>query len=465
MSLISIEDSSSEEDIDLVVQCSMDAIAAAVASSSVSTKEKKEWRHLPRSKRKKYDHARALKCIKEDYLNTIPRFDWKEFITMFRVSRSRFQVFLEDFAEDPFFKATVDCFGNPVASLEAKLLLPLKTLAFGVGHHCFRDYFQMSRTMARDCVINFCTGIKKKYQKEYLRLPTPLDLKAITNLHQHIHAVPGMFGSLDCMHVYWKNCPVAWQGQFKSGHKALPSLVLEGLCDHHMFFWHSSFGYAGSLNDLNIMNLSPLLESLKDGSFKGVERAAMVTPFIVDGEVFKLLYITTDGIYPNFARFVKGKKEPILPEEKIFSDWLASARKDIERAFGVLQLKFQVMARPMHSFTLEGCCDIASCCLILHNMCVSDRIMGDPKLRYRADHSLDREVDEVIEYPEEFHTVAQALPDGQRSRFGIQYGSELTQSVMIRRNEWEEATDGYEHARLKLALTRLKVKQYNSFRE
>jgi len=24
-----------------------------------------------------------------------------------------------------------------------------------------------------------------------------------------------MFGSLDCMHYEWKNCPVAWQGDFR----------------------------------------------------------------------------------------------------------------------------------------------------------------------------------------------------------------------------------------------------------
>lgn len=458
------EDTSSDEEVDILVQFTVDSVAAVVARTRENqVKTVEEWRHLPRSKRTEYDYTRALQCVQEDYLGPVPRFDWKEFITMFRVSRERFQVFMEDFAEDPFYKPSFDAYGRPSASLEVKLLHPLKTLAFGVGHHCFRDYFQLSRTMARQCVLNFCRKIKELYRNEFLRLPTAVDLKSITNLHKAVHGVPGMFGSLDCMHVPWKNCPVAWQGQYRSGQKCMPSLVLEGLCDHHMFFWHTSFGFAGSLNDINILNLSPLLESLKDGSFRSVEEAAKVTPFSVDGEEFKFLFITTDGIYPTYARFIKGNKQPVLESERIFSDWLASARKDIERAFGCLQLKFQVMGRPMFPFSVEACADVAICCLLLHNMCVSDRIMGTPRLRYRPDYSVIREIEDAVEYPEEYHQLVDPLPPNQRPRIGLQYGPQQVQSIMARRKEWEEATDPYEHARLLQALTRLKVQQYNQY--
>jgi hypothetical protein len=52
---------------------------------------------------------------------------------------------------------------------------------------------------------------------EFMRLPTADDLKGLVALHKEMHGVPGMFGSLDCMHTttYWKNCPVAWQQSFK----------------------------------------------------------------------------------------------------------------------------------------------------------------------------------------------------------------------------------------------------------
>jgi hypothetical protein len=389
----------------------------------------------------------------DDYLGPVPRFDYKEFVAMFRVTRGRFQTIMEDFAEDPFFKPTFDCFNNPVASLECKLLHALKTLAFGVAHHAFRDYFQLSTTMARECVRQFCIKMKERYQKEYLRLPTAEDIKAINNLHKSVHGVPGLFGSLDCMHCYWKNCPVAWQGHYKKGGKlAKPSLVLEAVSDYNLWFWHTSFGYAGSLNDINILNLSPFLESLKDGSFKRVEETSEAVPFELDGEQFDRLYILTDGIYPNYARFVKGISQPIYHSERVYTAWQEAARKDIERAFGNLQSKFQVMAIPMRFHSLSDCADVTSCCLILHNMTVSDRVMGDPRAKYKPDYGTA----EVEQDP--------MLPQDQqqdiRMRIGLTKGSDIAQAFMARRQEWIEVTDEYEHTRLYQALTRVKVQQH-----
>lgn len=96
-------------------------------------------------KRKKkivWNYTRAHECILEDYLGAVPKFDFREFVTMFRISRTRFQSIMEDIEEYTFYKKQVDAIGKTGVCYEAKLLLPLKTLAYGVPSHCFRDYFQ-----------------------------------------------------------------------------------------------------------------------------------------------------------------------------------------------------------------------------------------------------------------------------------------------------------------------------------
>jgi len=162
-------------------------------------------RKKTRNPRKFYNHRRALYCIRCDYLAefpSIPLFNGREFETMFRVSKSRFERILQDFAavSTDFYKHRLPDDKGYTVSFEAKVLLPLKTLAFGVPSHTFRDYFQLSSSQARLCCQKFHTTMISVYLSEYLRLPTAADVKSVLKLHKEKHKVKGMMGSLDCMH-------------------------------------------------------------------------------------------------------------------------------------------------------------------------------------------------------------------------------------------------------------------------
>jgi hypothetical protein len=350
-----------------------------------------DHRLFPRSAKTKYDHERAAYCIRSDYLGTVPRFDGREFQSMFRLSRSRFQRLMEDVAalQDPFYVSTVDGTGQTGASFEARLMLPLKTMAYGVPPHCFRDYFQMSKTLAKTCCKKFHQVIKSIHEHEYLRLPTKEDLKNVVRLHEAVHEVNRMFGSLDCMHTYWKNCPTAWKGQFKGKEKHC-TIVLEAACDHHLWFWHAAYGFAGTLNDINILNMSPLLTRILNGTFEELESPAV--PHKIGEEEFNQLFFLVDGIYPSLSRFIKAIKAPIYDDEKSFTAWQESARKDIERAFGVLQCQWQCVSRPIHLMKMESIATMIAASLILHNMGVSDRVMnGDVRARYNPANNLQKD--------------------------------------------------------------------------
>lgn len=411
-------------------------------------------RNLPRNKRTEYNHERALQCIYEDFFGLYPRFKDRDFILMFRLSRSRMERIIQDILNDGdvFFRRTRDAKGQLGASTEAKILLPIKTFAYGVAPHAFSDYFQMSKTLARDCCIKFTIVMKRIYKDEYLRLPSSQDLKNISTLHYDKHGVHGIFGSLDCMHVYWKNCPKAWNGSYKKGSKAFaPSLVLEALSDHHLWFWHASFGYAGSLNDLNILNISPLLASLCDGTFAGLERG--VVPYNIAGEEFNWMTVLVDGIYPAYSRFVKSFVRPVTDNEKLFAEWQESKRKDIERAFGVLQGKFQVLCRPLLGHCLTELSNIVACCIIMHNMCVSDRVMCDVQMYYNPAHTFE-EVDEVIEQAQESDDEP---PARNQAVVGLRHGNPNVVQNILGRNDfgyWKHLNDRVEHQRLHNALIR-----------
>ncbi len=96
----------------------------------------------------------------------------------------------------------------------------------------------------------------------------------------------------------------------------------------------------------------------------------------------RLFFLLMEPAYPKYCRFVRTINPPITQEEKNFSTWQEGARKDIERAFGVLQCRFKAMCTPIQSLHMEGATNLTACCIILHNMGVSDRIMDDVYARY-----------------------------------------------------------------------------------
>jgi Plant transposon protein len=357
----------------------------------LSLQRKRDHRTLPRKKKRRFDHKRALDCIRADLTGPDATFIGKDFKAYFRISRARFQHILETFGNHggSFYSGKRDCVGNQTASLEAKLLLPLQTLAFGVATHTFTMYYQMSKTLAAKSCQMFHKTFLKLYRKKYLKKPTQEDMSRIAQVHKTVHGVPGMLGSLDCMHTRWKNCPVAWQGCFK-GQKGYPSVVLEALCDYHLYFWHLEYGHAGTNNDVNILQASDFYTSFLDGRLEELEKD--VVPYSIANQPFTKMFILVDGAYPRFDRFVKPMKFPILPEEKKFKEWQAACRKDIERAFGVLQGQWQAVASPIKLWDINDVAAMVKCCLCLHNMCVADRVMhGDFEADYDPTHDLRRD--------------------------------------------------------------------------
>ena len=444
-------------------------LMSTVAAPPLAERPKVDHRLYPREEKRKFRHLGAHQSIVCDCLGPDPLFG-KEFELMFRVSRRRMQCLLEDFGNStiPFYTLKKDCFYNDVPSLEARLLLPLKSLAYGVPPHTFMDYYSMSKTCARDCYMQFAMAMKKLYCSEHLRKPTLEDLKNITSLHKSVHrGVDGILGSLDCMHVYWDKCPVAWQGQFKKG-KAKPSIVLEGLADYNLYLWHAGFGTAGTQNDVNVFNLSELCNMILNGELEKLE--TQLGPFKVMDFVYDFLIILVDGIYPRYNRFIKAHKEPIGDDEKALTSWQESARKDVERAFGVLQAKFQFMARPVVLRDMEQIENQVTCCLILHNMCVSERIMdGDPRARYNPSNTIleEQEKPEDVAYEIE-HLELQEKRRRKRSRrntgpdsaIGARNMPDHATKIVSAKDRWKNLLDKNAHAALHNALKTYLGNQY-----
>ncbi|XP_056692144.1 protein ALP1-like [Spinacia oleracea] len=149
------------------------------------------------------------------------------------------------------------------------------------------------------------------------------------------------------------------------GRSGNASLILEAVADQDLWIWHSFFGIPGSCNDLNVLYRSPVFDDVLQGTTPPIN-------FQVNENEYNMGYYLRDGIFPNWATFIQGFTRPQLQKHKLFADRQAHVRKDVERAFGVLQARFAIIRQPSLDYDEDILSDIMKACLIMHNMIVED---------------------------------------------------------------------------------------------
>ncbi|XP_071699093.1 uncharacterized protein [Rutidosis leptorrhynchoides] len=122
---------------------------------------------------------------------------------------------------------------------------------------------------------------------------------------------------------------------------------------------------SGSNNDINVLNRSPLFDSIRNGS-------APPSPFTVNGHNYTHGYYLADDIYPDWATLIKAYQSPTDEPCAKFTRFQESARKDVERTFGVLQGRFNILRVPGRAWRAKKMHRILYCCVLLHNMIQED---------------------------------------------------------------------------------------------
>ncbi|GJT43525.1 zinc finger, CCHC-type containing protein [Tanacetum coccineum] len=111
--------------------------------------------------------------------------------------------------------------------------------------------------------------------------------------------------------------------------------MLEAVADQRLWIWHAYFGVPEANNDLNVLYGSPLF-------YDEIADIAQECPCIVNGHTYRKCYYLADGIYPEWSTFVKTFSVTKDAKTFKFKTVQEAARKDIKRAFGVLQEPEQV---------------------------------------------------------------------------------------------------------------------------
>ncbi|KAK2653767.1 hypothetical protein Ddye_013623 [Dipteronia dyeriana] len=196
-----------------------------------------------------------------------------------------------------------------------------------------------------------------------MRTPNTKDVSLLLQ-EGNARGFPEMLGLLDCMHWEWKNCPTAWHDTHR-GHHNKPTIILEAVASKDLWIWHSFFGMAGSHNDLNVLEHSPLFDNPIHG------RHTLVN-YVVNIHHYTMRYFLTDGIYPRWAILIQLISHPTSGKERLFAMNHNATRKDMERAFGVFQGRWAIIYNPVRYWQKNDLFKIIKMCIILHNMIIED---------------------------------------------------------------------------------------------
>ena len=82
-------------------------------------------------------------------------------------------------------------------------------------------------------------------------------------------------------------------------------------------------------------------------------------------------YLLTDGIYPEWALFVKAFPQTPDQIKSKFSKLQEGARKDVERAFGVLRKRFAALRSPCMKKSYDKMCKMMDCMIHIHNFIIA----------------------------------------------------------------------------------------------
>lgn len=191
------------------------------------------------------------------------------------------------------------------------------------------------------CLKHFMKALYKVFGSEYLRSPTSANVKHLLSKNSE-RGFPGMLISIDSLHWKWKNGLVAWQGPF-TGHKGSPTMIIEEI----------------ALAKSNVF----------EGLLCGIARPVN---FLVNRNQYTMGYYLAGVIYPKYVTIVKSMKRPRLAKEKFLSERQESVKKDIKRAFGILQAHFAYLRYPNILWEMADLYVIMMACIIMHNMIIED---------------------------------------------------------------------------------------------
>lgn len=237
-------------------------------------------------------------------------------------------------------------------SVETRIAVSLCRLGTGNGLLLVGEVFGIANSTASCIVREFCKVVRKHLLKVLVQFPSEVQFRVLVAEFQALHGIPYIVGAIDGSHIPILAPLIGGEDYYcrKSFHSAL----LQGIVDVHCKFWDFEFGWAGSLHDWSVFQVTKVGRGFMAGKYM---------PYKLIGDA---AYPVRPWMYCPF----KGQKDGLSHVHANWNFIQSSTRMCVERAFGILKGRWRIIMKRT-DVPLRMVPDLVCTCIVLHNLCIA----------------------------------------------------------------------------------------------
>ena len=329
-----------------VVDDISDSIFAEDSEDDQNTPQKKQrrrWKLQEPRKKKDFANSKIQQHLREGLYDGIKGED--QFRARYRLPKSAYLELREAVLEaDSQLDAKNPINPHQNIPIDNKLLTVLRVLGRGMSTKDDEDHSDMHPDTIRRVLRRTCRTISREIFSAYVHPPrNEEEAKKICGMYTEA-GFPGCIGSMDVVHVAWDRFPAALFHLHK-GRYSFPTLAFECTVANDRSFLACTDARHGAHNDKTIVRTDKFVNALRSGAFADVEYDL----YSAQGQPRRVRnpYLLVDGGYHLWRHLQCGYKHTGDFIKAKYSDQLASVRKDVECAFGILKKRFRILKIPL----------------------------------------------------------------------------------------------------------------------
>jgi hypothetical protein len=143
-------------------------------------------------------------------------------------------------------------------SVETRIAISLSRLGTGNGQLLINDLYGIAESTVSIIMREFCKAVRQHLQQILVQMPSESQFRVVAKEFEVLHKIPYVVGAIDRSHI-----PVLgpiYGGEDYYCRKSFHSAIIQEIVDVHCKLWDYKFGWAGSLHDWVVFQVTKIGE-------------------------------------------------------------------------------------------------------------------------------------------------------------------------------------------------------------